>query len=240
MSFTVEAGAEEGAFHSGTVGVLNDTAFDIAPDGSFEVTVGGPPMDRGWLPLAADASRITVRHYWEQVTPRAKPPAAHLALSIELIDGTVPESPPAPTDASVAASIRRMATYVRSRIESMAEPGGGDAPAFVSRIPHEFPPPVPPGDHALAAADAAYSMAPCLLGPDEALATRALAGVPLRERVAVDASSRPSTTCATRSASTGPRPRSTTTAPCAWSSPTGTPACPTGSPRRGAPFDSLA
>jgi len=174
VSFTVEAGAEEGAFPSGTVGVLNDTAFDIAPDGSFEVTVGGPPMDRGWLPLAADASRITVRHYWEQVSPPAKPPAAHLALSIDLIDGTVPESPPAPTDASVAASIRRMANYVRSRtIESMAKPGEGDAPPFVSRIPHEFPPPVPPGDHALAAADAAYSMAPYLLGPEEALVIRA-------------------------------------------------------------------
>ncbi|MGH9028242.1 MAG: DUF1214 domain-containing protein, partial [Acidimicrobiales bacterium] len=42
-------------------------------------------------------------------------------------------------------------------------------PAFVSREPNVFPPPVSPGDHALAAADAAYSMAPYVLGPDEAL-----------------------------------------------------------------------
>jgi hypothetical protein len=42
----------------------------------------------------------------------------------------------------------------------------------VSREPHVFPPPVPPGDHALAAADAAYSMAPYLFGPDEALVIR--------------------------------------------------------------------
>jgi hypothetical protein len=74
----------------------------------------------------------------------------------------------------VAQAITRMATYVRSRtLESMAKPGEGDQPAFVSRIPHEFPPPVPPGAHALAAADAAYSMSPYLLGPDEALVIRA-------------------------------------------------------------------
>ena len=36
-------------------------------------------------------------------------------------------------------------------------------------MPHVFPPPVRPGAHALAAADAAYSMAPYLLGPDDAL-----------------------------------------------------------------------
>lgn len=174
VSFTVEAGAEDGAFPSGTVGVLNDTGFDVAVDGSFELTVGGPPLDRGWLPLATDASRLTVRHYWEQATPPARPPAPDLALSIQLVDGDVPTTPPAPTDASVARSIRRMATYVRSRtLETMAKPGEGDAPPFVSRIPHEFPPPVPPGDHALAAADAAYSMSPYLLGPDDALVIRA-------------------------------------------------------------------
>jgi hypothetical protein len=173
VSFTVEAGAEDGAFPSGTVGVLNDTGFDVAPDGSFELTVGGPPQARGWLPLAADASRITVRHYWEQATPPATPPAPSLGLAIELVDGNVPSTPPAPTDASVAASIRRMATYVRSRtLETMAKPGEGDPPAFVSRVPNELPPPVPPGAHALAAADAAYSMAPYLLGPDEALVMR--------------------------------------------------------------------
>jgi hypothetical protein len=173
VSFTVEAGAEDGAFPSGTVGVLNDTGFDIAPDGSFELTVGGPPLERAWLPLSADASRITVRHYWEQDRPPATPPAPSLGLAIDLLDGDVPAAPAAPTDASVAASLRRMATYVRSRtLDTMAKPGEGDPPAFVSREPNVLPPPVPPGAHALAAADAAYSMAPYLLGPDEALVVR--------------------------------------------------------------------
>jgi Protein of unknown function (DUF1214) len=169
VSFTVEAGAEDGAFPSGTVGVLNDSDFDVDADGRFEITVGGPPQDRGWLPLASDASRITVRHYWEQDLPPATPPAPSMGLTIDLIDGDVAATP-APNDESVATAIRRMATYVRSRtLVTMAKPGEGDAPAFVSRDPHVFPPPVRPGAHALAAADAAYSMAPYLLGPDDAL-----------------------------------------------------------------------
>ena len=175
VSFTVEAGADDGAFPSGTVGVLNDTGFDVADDGSFEITAGGPPRERGWLPLPSDASRLTVRHYWEEERSPQAPPRADLGLTIDLVDGAegVPAAPPAPTDASVAASLRRMGTYVRSRtLESMAKPGDGDPPAFVSRQPHVFPHPVPPGAHALAAADAAYSMAPYLLGPDDALVMR--------------------------------------------------------------------
>jgi hypothetical protein len=176
VSFTVEAGADDGAFPSGTVGVLNDTQFDVADDGAFEITLGGPPRDRGWLPLAGDASRITVRHYWEGSVSPHTPPAPDLGLTIDLVSGhdEVPSAPPAPTDATIAAAIRRMATYVRSRtVETMAKPGEGDPPAFVSRVPHEFPAPVRPGAHALAAADAAYSMAPFLLGPDDALVMRA-------------------------------------------------------------------
>lgn len=173
VSITVEAGAEEGAFPTGTVGVLNDTAFDVADDGRFEVTIGGPSPggdERGWLPLAADASRLTLRHYWEGAEPPATPPAPDLGLSIELVAGDVPAAPLPPSDASVAAAIRRMAAYVRGRtLDSIAKPGEGDPPAFVSRIPHEFPAPTLPGQHALAAADAHYSMAPYLLGPDDAL-----------------------------------------------------------------------
>lgn len=172
VSFTVEAGAEEGAFPTGTVGVLNDADFDVADDGSFDVQFGGddPGTGRGWLPLAPDASRLTVRHYWEQAEPPARPPAPDLALAIELVAGDVPEGPAAPTDASVAASLRRMSTFLRGRtLDNIAKPGEGEPPGFVSREPHVFPPPVRPGSHALAAGDAHYSMAPYLLGPDDAL-----------------------------------------------------------------------
>ncbi len=173
VSFTVEAGADEGGFPTGTVGVLNDTAFDVEADGRFELWLGGPERDRAWLPLPADSSRVTVRHYWEEERSPHAPPRPDLGLAIELVAGDVPAAPPAPTDASVAAAVRRLATYVRARtVGLMPKPGEGDPPPFVSRVPHEFPPPVPPGAHALAAADAAYSMAPYLLGPDDALVMR--------------------------------------------------------------------
>ena len=48
-----------------------------------------------------------------------------------------------------------------------------ETPPFVSKVPGVFPAPVPPGDHGLAAADAAYSMAPFFLGPDQALVIKA-------------------------------------------------------------------
>ncbi len=80
----------------------------------------------------------------------------------------LPPLPP-PSDASVAAGFRRVDRYVRSRSLEQPKPGDGDQPAFVSREPNAFPQPVTPGNHALAALDAAYSMAPYVLGPDEAL-----------------------------------------------------------------------
>jgi hypothetical protein len=89
-------------------------------------------------------------------------------LTIEVLDADGPPPPP-PTDASVAAGFRRVTNYVRARTVDMGPPMQGDQPAFVSREPNAFPPPVPPADHALAAIDASYSMAPYVLGPDEAL-----------------------------------------------------------------------
>lgn len=173
VSFTVEACGEDGAFPSGTVGVLNDTGFDVDSEGRVAFLLGGPPQPRNWLALAPDASRITVRHYWERSAPPARQPAPDLALAIELVGGSVAPAPRAPDDDGVARAIRRIATYVCARtVDLIAKPGQGEPPAFVSRIPNVFPAPVKPGAHALAAADAAYSMAPYVLGADEALVIR--------------------------------------------------------------------
>ncbi|MFM7224045.1 MAG: DUF1214 domain-containing protein [Actinomycetota bacterium] len=171
VSFTIEAGAPDGGFPERTAGVLNDTQFDVDTEGRFEVFLGGPPRARNWIALPPDASRVTTRHYWEAASTPASPPVPDLALAIEALGPVDP--PPPPDDASVAAGLRRVARYVRSRSLELPTPGAGDPPPFVSREPNAFPPPVPPGDHALAAADAAYSMAPYVLGPDEALVIRA-------------------------------------------------------------------
>jgi hypothetical protein len=167
VSFTVEAGGAGGRFPERTAGVLNDDGFDVDAGGRFELFLGGPPRERSWLPLPPDATRITTRHYWEEERTPGRPPTPDLALGIEVLDPPGPLPPP--SDASVAAGLRRVTTYVRSRSLDMPKPGEREQPAFVSVVPNSFPPPVAPGDHALAAADAAYSMAPYLLGPDEAL-----------------------------------------------------------------------
>jgi hypothetical protein len=99
VSFTVEAGAVDGSFPSRTVGSLNDSGFDVADDGTFEVTVGGRAQGRGRLALPPDAARITVRHYWEDVRSPNVPPVPDLGLTIELVHGDVPSAPEAPTDA---------------------------------------------------------------------------------------------------------------------------------------------
>lgn len=167
VSFTVEAGGADGSFPQRTAGVVNDTQFDIDTDGRFEIYLGGSPRDRNWIALDADASTITTRHYWEQERSPAIPPIPDVALEIEVLDVLPPL--PRPSDASVAAGMRRVERYVRSRSLEQTKPGEGEQPAFVSREPNVFPKPIAPGNHALAAFDASYSMAPYALAPDEAL-----------------------------------------------------------------------
>ena len=167
VSFTIEAGGAGGGFPKRTAGVLNDTQFDLDAGGRFEIFLGGPPRDRNWIALAPDSSRVTTRHYFEQERSPSVPPIPDFALEISLVE-PLPALPP-PSDDSVAEGLRRVATYVRSRSLDQPKPGQAVQPAFVSQELNIFPPPVPPGDHPLAAADASYSMAAYLLGPDEAL-----------------------------------------------------------------------
>lgn len=167
VSITVEGGSADGTFGGATYGVINDTEFDVAPDGSFEIHVGGDQRDRNWLPLTPEAHRLTTRHYFEEETSRAALTIPGVSLSIETLDEI---DPPAPyDDASVAAGIERVRNLVHSRTVGMGAPGTREQPPFVSTTPNQFVKPIKPGDFALAAADAAYSMTMCFLQPDEAL-----------------------------------------------------------------------
>lgn len=166
-SLTVEVGTQEGAMASRTAGVLNDTGFDVAADGSFQIHLGGPPRERNWLALEPGASRITTRHYYEDERPAGANPERRPRLSIEALEPGPP--PPPPDDASVAAGIRRVIGFVRSRTLDQPPLADAQVPPFVSKTPNEFPKPVTPGDFGLAAFDAAYSMAPYVIGPDQAL-----------------------------------------------------------------------
>jgi hypothetical protein len=167
VSLTVEANATDGRFASNTCGVLNDSQFDYAADGSFELTLGGPEKPRNWLALAPGASRITTRHYYEDERCAAADPKRNPALEIEPV---VDAGPPAfLDDAGVAAGIRRVATFVRARTLEQQPMAKREQPPFVSIVPNQFPQPIKPGDFSFAAADAAYSMAPYVIGPDQAL-----------------------------------------------------------------------
>jgi hypothetical protein len=149
-----------------TGGVINDTQFDVAEDGHFEIRLGGEPSDRNWLAVPPDACRITTRHYYEDDVPAPRRPR-HTDFEIEVLD---PDSPPAPPgDANVAEAIRRVATFMRTAMLDPGPPPRENQPDFVSRVPNEFPKPVKPGDFGLAAADAAYSMAPFVVPPGHAL-----------------------------------------------------------------------
>ncbi len=168
VSITVECGTEEGGLSGRTAGVINDTQFDVAPDGSFELWLGGPERKRGWLALPPDASRLTTRHYFEEKHCVAADPTRFIPLTIEVVGEKTPP-PPSPDDASIAAGIRRVAGFVRARTLAMPPMANREQPAFVSKIPNQFPKPAKPGNMGLAAFDAAYSMAPYLIGPDQAL-----------------------------------------------------------------------
>ena len=167
LSFTLEKNTAEGGYSTETAGVLRDADFDVAPDGGFEVFFGGPPRADNWLELPPGASEIIVRCYFENAEPAAADPNLRVPLSIEPLEAV---APPAPwDDASVAAGWRRVAAFLRNRTLEQPKPGEREQPTWVSTTPNVFPPPEMPGSFAFAAFDAAYSMAPYLLGPDEAL-----------------------------------------------------------------------
>jgi hypothetical protein len=166
-SFTVEAGATEGRYSTRTAGVLNDTDFDIAPDGSYEIFLGGPERDRNWLALPDDAALIVTRHYFEEPEPAAADPDRVIPLTIEPLQAQ--PAPPRPSDESIAIGIRRMTTFMRGRTVEQPPRGSVPLPSWVGTTPNVFPRPEAPGDMAFAAFDAAYCASTYALGPDEAL-----------------------------------------------------------------------
>jgi hypothetical protein len=167
VSITVECDTEDGSMATRTAGVINDTRFDVDRDGRFEIRLGGPPRDRNWLGLEPGATRITTRHYYENARSAAADPTRNAALEIETADPTPP--PAAPSDASVARGIRRLARFVKSRTLEQPPMAQAKQPPFVSIVPNQFPKPVTPDTFGLAAFDAHYSMAPYVIGPDDAL-----------------------------------------------------------------------
>ena len=168
VSVTVEEGTADGSLGSKVAGIINDTGFETEANGDFAIHLGGAPANKNWLPLSADASRITTRHYYEDKISAAANPAMEPTWTIAVQNRA--DAPAVANDASVAAGIRRVAQFIRSRtvgMPPMAETA--DSVPFLSIVPNQFPDPVVPGDMGLAAVDAAYSMAPYYIEADQAL-----------------------------------------------------------------------
>ena len=168
VSITLEEGMEDGAMSTKTLAVLNDKDFDITDDGSFTLYVGGPEKPRNWMAIPAGASRVTTRHYFEDVVPAGANPAKSPEWVIERVSPA--PTRPYPSDESIAAGIARVSNFVRSRTLGRPPFGqGGTPPSFVSFQPNTFPQPATPEDFGWAAADAHYCMAPYFVGEGQAL-----------------------------------------------------------------------
>lgn len=167
-SFTMEAGAVDGKYATATSGVLRDDDIDVDAAGNYEIRLGGPASPRNWLAIPDGGGRITTRHYFETPTSSAASQSLHIPLTIEVVDRKPP--PPRWDDARVAAALTRVVNHVRDKTVGAPRPQPGAAmPSFVGFTPNVFPQPVTPGNLAFSAFDAAYSMAPYHLAPDEAL-----------------------------------------------------------------------
>jgi hypothetical protein len=166
-SFTMEAGALDGRYATATAGVLRDDDIEADEAGNYVIRLGGAPSTRNWLAIPPEGGRITTRHYFEWPASAAASQRLHIPLSIE---AKVPAGPrPRWDDETVARAIARVTNHVRGKTLDAPRPGTNPPASFVSLVPNQFPAPVVPGNMAFAAFDAAYSMAPYRLGPDDAL-----------------------------------------------------------------------
>ena len=167
-SFTLELGA--GTDGDGIGSTLNDTQFTADENGDYEIIVSAEKVDGNWLPMTKGASSLTTRHYYEREQCINNDRLHHIPVDIGNLDKVPPRR--TPNDADIAAGIRRVATFVKGNVITM---NNENSPAWVSRIPNQFVPPKKDNSHeaiTYASRDNVYSMAPFVLGPNQALLIR--------------------------------------------------------------------
>lgn len=167
-SISVEGGGGEGKYAAGVSAAINSDEMHVEEDGSFELVISQKKQGKNWLEMPADAGRITTRHYFEEKNAIAADYSKVIPIDIKPI---VPPAPPStPTDASIAAGIRRVTNYLRGLTLEHPSKNSAETPAWVSKEPNQFTQPQKPGHGiAYAAVDNAYAMAPYVIRPDQAL-----------------------------------------------------------------------
>jgi hypothetical protein len=167
-SFTIELAPDPDGPGVGTT--LNDSQFEADANGDYEIVLSRDKVAGNWMELPAGASSVTTRHYYEREQSINNDRLHNIPIDIENLDPTPPR--PSPNDADIAAGIRRVATFVDGNVITM---NAQNSPAWVSRVPNQFVPPVVDDSNrevGYAAVDNVYAMAPFVLGPDQALVIR--------------------------------------------------------------------
>jgi hypothetical protein len=157
LNFQVTAGW----FGSGTpmrvVSEISDDQIAIGADGRFTLILGGPKRERNWLPLADDASALTIRQFfydWDGET-RAEVEIRRLGARRE---------PEVPDPAALAKRLDEVAAI----LEATAEFGPKRSIAGRAHMTNAFSPPIGAGNQ-LGIDRNLYSGGHYVLGPDEAL-----------------------------------------------------------------------
>jgi hypothetical protein len=172
-SFSVEQGAMEGHLSKGVVSTLNDTEFDIAPDGHYEIVASPEPQPRNWLRLEPGAGSITTRHYWEWSLSPQCDPTFHVPLVIEPAEDPGPAPPM--DDAAIADGIRRVLNFVRGATIDFPDLPPEVMPAWVSNEINAFDSSAYDESNTeigYAAKDNAYLQSRYEIGPEQALVMR--------------------------------------------------------------------
>jgi hypothetical protein len=109
LGFCLYGTGEDGAKR--IAGNLDDDQMTLAPDGSFELFLGGPARDSNWLALDEDVSEVMVRQYFGN-------PVVETESSYTI--STIPDggAPPPLTLAAVEARLAALGAYVRDTVEA--------------------------------------------------------------------------------------------------------------------------
>ncbi|MBK6508915.1 MAG: DUF1214 domain-containing protein [Haliea sp.] len=167
-SFTIELAA--GTDGGGIGSTLNDTQFKADKNGDYEIIVSAEKVDGNWLPMSKGATSLTTRHYYEREQCINNDRLHHIPIDIPNLQKVPPRR--SPNDADIAAGIRRVTAFVKGNVIPM---NGENSLPWVSRVPNQFNPPKKDDSNnavTYAARDNVYSMAPFVLGPDQALLIR--------------------------------------------------------------------
>jgi hypothetical protein len=170
ISFTVHGPDPAGGINGPILADLNDRSFTVAPDGRFELVLGGTERAGNWVPLDPSARIVLVRSYFLQDPSIRNDPSAHVELAIEALD----EPGPAPVmdDATLAQRLRDATAFLRATTTGMRVFGEPSAVPFVANEPNDVGTPWSFRNadvDAAGAVDIFYSSGNWDLGPDDAM-----------------------------------------------------------------------